>query len=138
MLVETKEILRMLESYRCRYNMVEAGEGHQLIDLLSPYETVREGKEELESIADFLAFQISQALDAKFSVKCRECDHYTEGLCANPAWLNAFDDEKTPIHVDAPIDGASSCMDASKERKNWNRSPTFWLSRSARRVTLNL
>lgn len=55
-----------LRNYRCYHTVEQDNEdGMPLVDLLSPGETVAEGKEELEYLADYVAGEISDLVPAK-------------------------------------------------------------------------
>lgn len=53
-----KAIKRALSSFRCQHSRDDRGDGMELTDLLSPGETVVEGLDELEGLADHLLAEI--------------------------------------------------------------------------------
>jgi len=51
----TGEMLKILESYNCQYSRDENGDGLPLVDLLSPFDSIKEGKDELLLLAEHIA-----------------------------------------------------------------------------------
>ena len=57
-----RTILHTLIDYRCQYTQDEYGDGLDLVDLLSPLDTIEEGKLELDLLADDIANALTKLL----------------------------------------------------------------------------
>ena len=55
-------VTEVLNNYRCQYNRTEDGDALDLIDVLSPGETVAEGRKEIELLIDELVVNIEDEL----------------------------------------------------------------------------
>ena len=68
-LMDEEELRKVIDStlsnYRCQHTKDENEDNQQLVDLLSPFKTIKEGKEELEYISDDLLFAIKQWWEGK-------------------------------------------------------------------------
>ena len=60
-LVRSDALLAALKSYRCQYTLDQDGGGLDLVDALSPGDTIAEGKLELELLADHLSLAVDEA-----------------------------------------------------------------------------
>jgi hypothetical protein len=47
-------ILEVLKGYRCQFSIDDEGDGLDLVDILSPFTTIKEGNMELELLADHI------------------------------------------------------------------------------------
>ena len=55
-----QEAIDLLKSYRCQHTVDDEGNGQHLVDVLSPGETIKEGEEEIELLADEIALAIDK------------------------------------------------------------------------------
>ena len=60
-LVRSDALLAALKAYRCQYTLDQDGGGLDLVDALSPGDTIAEGNLELELLAEHLGLAIDEA-----------------------------------------------------------------------------
>jgi hypothetical protein len=114
------EIMRSLRSYRCQHTRDDEGEGQQLVDLLSPLATIKEGLEELELLRDHLYWDILALIG-------QEAVSHTDALvqAGKEAYIESFRAQDTGFVVDepkCPTYNNNACQGAADCR--WNISIT--------------
>ena len=54
------KIINLLKSYRCQYSLDYDENSRALVDVLSPFETIKEGEMELELLAEHISMGLEK------------------------------------------------------------------------------
>ena len=142
---EIKKIVDgVLKHYNCQHTKDENGEGLPLIDVLSPHETIKEGREEIEYIGDDLiqaladseAERVKGLVEVFYKEVCAtNLFYYPDEICRNqPPEISNFMNgclscpiRETCQAIKKVAEGSGECSECGasvkENRRHWVKCP---------------